>query len=257
MKQYKKILCQLSIISFLFCQSVYAGISVQPFRFEGKVPAGRSCEEKFLITNTADKPIIVQITWTDRTVKPLKKDWIIFNKTEVPIKANKSSALKFKINIPENAQGEYIAKVSFQEKPPKGGMLAFTIRYNLPIYITVTGTEKYEFQVSDVSIENKTRTNLRVFVSNTGNVHIRPTGEIKIVSLSRDKKEYSMPFNRGKFVNIPEEAKYYDNTFNDNSSLPDGKYKAVITIKANSEENAKTLTKEIKFLIKGKTAKIL
>lgn len=252
-----KIVLFLTVVSLFFSNTLWAKIGVLPNRVEGIIPCEKSYENVFKLTNQTDSAADVSIHWEDRTIKPLTKDWLSVSPAQIKIPAGGSAEIKYKITMPKNASGEYNAWIIFTEAPIGNIMGAsLSIRISIPIYIAVRNTEKFDFEIKKMSITNDKNTTFKIYLFNSGNVHIRPKGSITIIS-ENQKKTYVMPFNSIEWAIVPGEGGDYLNKFKDEQVLPDGKYTAKIAIEAGNEDGKKEKTKEITFEVKDKTATII
>lgn len=243
------------LVSILLNTTVAESISysVSPSKIEGSVPAGKHYENVFTVKNPSEHAITINVMFLERTINPLDKNWFKLEKDHVDVPAGESSEIKYSITIPEGSEGEYNARVIFS-KEPAAKVMGISMRYNFPVYIAVSGTEKYDFNIENVSITNKKNTEISIDMTNTGNIHIRPKGTIKIVSKD---SEYSMIFNKRNWAIIPNEKYRYTNKFKAPLTLPDGDYIAKIKITAGTEEKLKTWSDEINFTINDSAAIII
>ncbi len=241
-------ICSVLAISVSVCASV----SVNPSRVEGKMPPGQTYKNKFTIKNPDKTKAIVNIEWNDRTIDPLTKDWLKLSTTTLEVGPEETVDLTYEINIPDNSSGEYNAWVSFTGKPVASLMgAAIALRVSIPIYVAVSGTEQYDYEISSVKITNSKKTEFKFKLKNTGNVHIRPTGTLSITSIDRNNENYTLPFNDIKWGIIPRESTDYPCKFKDPQTLLDGKYKAVLTISAGNNHQSRKMVKEFTFQIVG------
>jgi len=239
------------LLNTTFAES--SSYSVSPSKIEGSIPAGQHYENVFTIKNPSDNPITINVMFLERTINPLDKNWFTLDKNQVDVPAGESSEIKYSISIPDGSEGEYDARVIFS-KDPTAKIMGISIRYNFPVYIIVSGTEKYDFSIEDINITNKSNTEISINMTNTGNVHIRPKGTIKIVSKDT---EYSMIFNKRKWAIIPNEKYRYTDKFKDPMILSDGDYIAKINILAGTEDKRKPWSDEIAFTVKDSVATII
>lgn len=236
----------------LQANSVFAKFLLSPSRVEAKVPPGKSFEEKFEFSNPSDEPVKVKVFWTDRTKNPVVSDWLKISKDIVELAPESSEIITYTVSIPENASGEYNAWFVTQEVSAvtTQGMATFAVRMSVPIYVMVKGTEKYDFDIKKIQINNKKTAEIILNVRNTGNVHIRPVGSIIITGVGSPQK-YALKFNEIKWGVIPNQSTDYTTKFKEDKKLADGKYKAKINIHAGDEGNMKQWQKEIVFEVKG------
>jgi len=247
----------LSALLLSITSPVIGSISVKPSRIEGKIPAGKSYDNVFEVVNPGDKPAKIKVSWEDRTINPVNKSWFKLATDNVVVPAGGSASVKYTITIPEKSSGEYNAWAVFTAEPVAGIMGAdLALRISVPVYIAVSGTQKYDFEVGKINISNLKKTTFGIYVTNTGNVHIRPAGNIVITSIDRSNEKYTIPFNDIKWGIIPNECIEYKSSFKEDMNLKNGKYKAVIDIQAGEEENMKTFSKEFEFSIENNIGKI-
>ncbi len=243
------------LLSILLNTTVAESISysVSPSKIEGSVPAGKHYENVFTVKNPSKDTITINVIFLEKTINPLDKNWFKLEKDHVDVPPGESSEIKYSISIPEGSEGEYNARVIFS-KEPTAKVMGISMRYNFPIYIAVSGTEKYDFNIDNVSITNKDNIEIVIDMTNTGNIHIRPKGTIKIISKD---SEHLMIFNRRNWAIIPNEKYRYTDKFKVPLTLPDGDYIAKIEITAGSEEKPKTWSNQIDFRIKDSVATII
>ncbi len=235
-----------------------AKFMVSPSRVEAKVPPGKSFEEKFTFSNPEEKPIQVRVMFSDRTKNPVTEDWLKLAQETIEIAPKEIVEIPYTVTIPEGAIGEYNAWIVSEEITPEetsNSMASFALRMSVPVYVMVRGTEQYDFDVKNISIKNKQPAEFNLFLHNTGNVHIRPTGSIVITGVDSPKK-YALKFNEINWGIIPNETTEYITRFEDNQQLSDGIYKAEIKIQAGDDDNKKELQKEVVFEVHGASGTI-
>ena len=233
----KKLLFSL-LITLLLSTPAYSGFNVQPNKFEGNMPAGETFESKFIVTNSFDEPLKIVAIWTDRTINPLDEDWLTLPQAFTTVPANNHAYIPFKITLPENSEGEYNAFIKFSQQPfkAKRGASRVAVHYTKPIYIAVEGTEKFDFSIKMNALKNTPKPEVKTILLNTGNVHIRPTGTIKITNENNTSETYSAEFNQNKWAIIPQEQYLYSDSLKLDTPLKDGTYKLAVNIKAGPED---------------------
>lgn len=258
----KKMKTKLIMAAFcgtlILAVTVSASVSVNPSRVEGKMPQGETYKNKFTIKNPDETKAVVNVTWSDRTINPLKKDWLKLSINTLEIEPGETKDMTYEITMPDNSSGEYNAWVSFTGRPVASLMGAgMSLRVSIPIYVAVSGTEQYDYIIRTVKVANSNKTEFKFNLKNTGNVHIRPTGTLEITSLDRNNEKYQFLFNDIKWGIIPREATDYICKFKEVQTLLDGKYQAVLSISAGNNHQSRKMVKEFTFQIEGQTGKIL
>ncbi|MDX9702900.1 MAG: hypothetical protein RBU23_07635 [Candidatus Auribacterota bacterium] len=245
----KKILVLLILFTFTTI-SANAKLSISPVRIENSLPAGKSFEGYYILSNLGDNTISVEISLTTSDNK--NTDWINFNSNLVTVEPKSKAEAKFTIHIPESASGVLIARINFYEKPvdTSGSPITFTI--SSPIYISIKGTEIYKANIQNISILNSPKTSFLINIANTGNVHIRPKGNIVIQKteppVPEYAEEYKIIFNQSQSVVLPGATRDLIGSFDDQINLPDGSYKASINIEYKEND---WISEEIIFEVDG------
>ncbi len=255
----KKYASYIAMMVVFFASTAFAKVSIEPSRVEAKVEPGNSFEQQFVLKNIGDTPTTVMMDWRNRTRDTLIEDWLEIDQELIELQPGEEGTVGCKVTIPEGAVGEYNAWFVMTEGDPQkmyGGVASIAVRTSVPLYITVKGTEKYDFEVKEVTVVNRNSFGLDVKLRNTGNVHIRPTGNIYITNLNT-AEEYIMTFNEVHWGIIPDKLHKYLNRMEEGVLLEDGDYKAVIHIESGeAESNIKSWDSEVIFNIKGNVGKV-
>lgn len=236
----------------------FGALSIMPSRIEGKIPPGKSYENEFTITNTDSQTNMAKFMWTDRTKKPADKNWFRILTKEAKIPAGGTVKVKYKIDIPEGAQGEYNAYFTVEDGKPVGNVMGASValRTSVPVYIAVRGTEKYSFEIGDITVANGNMPMVKVILRNTGNIHIRPEGKIMIKKEGSDES-FELPFNDIKWGIIEGEQNDYITKLPKDKKFTDGQYTASLSIEAGEEDNIVKQSKEFRFTVQGTKASLL
>ncbi len=169
---------------------VNAGIGVKPTVTELSLSAGRKKAGIFKVLNDGDKTVKVKVELEDwgRKKEEIRVDsWLKIKPREFELAPGKARRVKYKIEVPEEAEGEMVAMVFFGSLAPAGGGVGIKTRFGVSIYVAVKGTEVVEaniekFDVTKYAGEDSDNygINFGVTVENMGNVHIRPKGKVAI-----------------------------------------------------------------------------
>ena len=143
----------------------------------------------------------------------------------------------------ESMTGSVSGMVSFSHKPPKNeGIL---VKISCSVYLTIRGTQKIDFEISDISITKQENVfKAGVQINNNGNVHIRPSGNINIYD-KKNKLAYTAKILEYHPVYAGSSAVCFSDKM-DLKILKPGKYTADITINALD----KTISKKTEFRLK-------
>lgn len=220
----------LLLIFLLFSKNTLAGLSVDPVTLEVVAIKGEEEAGVFKIKNTGTNNLKIRISpekWMGKDMDI--NSWLVFNPLELELPSNVTGEISYKITPPIYSSGElkcmvfFVADVVGEQKSPVG------IRFGVPVYAIVGGTEKIKADIQKITANydyvNKI-INGTILVNNKSNVHIRPNIEIKIYS-SRDKliTNFNVPFGQPAQA---EQVRPF--MFQQPMVLDEGKYKLVAKV---------------------------
>jgi len=140
--------------------------------------------------------------------------FIELEEKEFTLKPKEKKVLKIKFNIPkeENSGGRYASLVLSASK--EGEKLPMT--FEIPIFLNFVGKANEELKLEKIEIAGKKPANFYIYLENTGDIHLKPTGSIqinqklktgvgeKMVKISEIKlkelKDYLLPKRKIKMV---------------------------------------------------------
>lgn len=192
LKKITKIICAIIIGVFIAGESY--SLVMGPSTFEVRLPPGERAEADYYVQNDTDEEMHVTVeaeNWF-RDVYDYSKlkieDWIRSEPAEFDLGPGKIKKVKLYIKAPKDVAGEIVAQIFFssdlKEKVAQGtGMVK--ARLGGVLYVAINGTEKIAAEIKKVEVSNmikdgKTEMRVDTLVKNNGNVHIRPTGKIRI-----------------------------------------------------------------------------
>ena len=123
------------------------------------------------------------------------------------------------------------------------------IKYNLAIYMAVKDTEEYNFSVEKIEFTNETEFQCSTNLFNNGNVHIRPTGTITLISQNTGE-EYTIKFNTSEWAFLPKADYIYTDKL-ESGTLPDGIYDVNMEITAGKDDKIKNFSKRFQIKVSG------
>ncbi len=138
-------------------------------------------------------------------------DWLIVNPQEVEIPPLETFDVRVTAYMPEDAAGSYWACLLFETVPePDSGMIGVASQARLIsyIYLTCVGTEVERGELANfIAEEIDGHTILKLTFENTGNVHLRPFGKIRIEHGGGTPlvEEFDMPHS----LILPQSSKIY------------------------------------------------
>ncbi len=121
------------------------------------------------------------------TVARSDGDWITVTPQKFTIDPGKRQRVSFTVHVPKTGvTGTYWGAILIQGSPRKiqrqGTTVLAVERFGVKVYVTITGTEIKSGRVTDVRVAALDPLTFNVTFENTGNVQLRPTGSITIIS---------------------------------------------------------------------------
>lgn len=251
----------LVIINILLFTTYSYCLSILPGKLELSVAPGEVYRGCYEISNTSEKAISVMVEVKDWDMDeeggvtmydtPAELDsffkWFNIASNEITIPPNSSGKIDYEISIPKDGSGEYRKYLTFRSMPPKKEEEGFGIatQISVPLYVVVKGTEVFKAEISDVKITNTAPVEIKVRVHNSGNVHIRPTGEVVINKKGKQKPLIVMPVNTPSpgWPVLPQQSFRF--TLYDKTEFKAGVY----VLKAKFTYNDIVISKELSFSV--------
>src|SRR6185503_12517215 len=125
------------------------------------VKAGEETTGELTLTNTEDADVTVNPELKEWFTLPANKDfkvedWLKVMEPPFTFKPGESRKIRFIAKAPKKAKGELVGMLSFLTRKKSLGSVTF--RLSVGIYVAVQGTEKFEGEVSAVSVKISTPT---------------------------------------------------------------------------------------------------
>lgn len=171
-------------------------VDVSPAKYELQTTPGK--QETFPITvrNTSAAPVHIVASLSDYSVGPtgnysfnapghapysLSKD-ISINPREFDLEPGTFTQVRFSVDVPPTANGEYRTLVFFTTRPTrKGGGLSIVERIASKIYVLIPDSAKVGGEVDDVKAQTLSDgEHYLVDFRNTGNAHVYLSGRVEI-----------------------------------------------------------------------------
>jgi hypothetical protein len=227
----------VGLITILFSSVVYAGLGVDPSKFEIVMPAGEVYETSIDVKSSYDTVVFAKVTtkeWKNYAGNNgiTVKDWLIVDIDKVELLPDKSTKVNFKITPKEGLVGSLSGMLSFSVQ--KEGQ-SLNVMLSIPVYLFIKGTEKPDIRLDNLKIfqSSNTATTFDISLENLGNVQVRPQG-MKIRVLDK-KKQLVYSETLGNTVPVYTGSKRsYKMQFS--NVLPKGKYFVEISLKSFDKE---------------------
>jgi uncharacterized membrane protein len=210
---------------------------VTPSRTEISIPPDQSCEAKFIVTNEFNVPADIKVEAKNWFLLPDDQDvnissWVTVLDNDLRLQPGESKEVRYQVKLSSNASGVRTAMVSFIPQTEEDQGLVLMI--SAAVFVTAAGTEKVNWDISDVKIEAaQDRIQVSGQVRNSGNVHLRPEGKVKIIS--KNKEVALLEFLEGRPV-YPGKERSIVASSDGPVTLAPGKYTAIVTVKGAGEE---------------------
>jgi hypothetical protein len=160
-------------------------LSVSPGRTQIALSPGAKMNASLTVRNDAQKEIQVQVSKKDWFVLPANKDltidkWLTVRGPQTFfLKPGQARQVKLTARCPKQAQGELVGMVSFLYQTEDASMVTPVI--SVSVYLSAAGTEKVEGAIKHLVVRHwRDSLQVAVGVESTGNVHLRPTGHVRI-----------------------------------------------------------------------------
>lgn len=229
-------------IGAFYTSALHAEIGVEPENMELVVAAGSETKGMYTVVNHADEPAHVKVDVEDwfKTRLGVKgipvEQWIKVEPVEFDMEPKSTKQVEYVIAPPSDQEGELAAMIYFGTTSPQGGF-SITSRFGVSIYAAIENTINLNCSIKDLNVVRNVKdakeTNLLdkglvfvVTVENSGNVHIRPTGNIEILGEKGDK--YDLKVERGFPVYQGKSLAY--NVIWDKKDIEPGKYDVTVTL---------------------------
>jgi len=163
-----------------------AGIGVDPTITEVEVAPGRTTTGSFRVANGGEETVRVEVEIEDwlkvRTGKsPIDVGaWFFIDEPAFDLEPKEIKNIGYQIIVPEDVEGELVAMVFFSSIAIGEGSLKLGSRFGVSVYVGVEGTTVLDAEIKDIKYSNE---KLTIFLSNTGNIHVRPNGTVYIRDL--------------------------------------------------------------------------
>ena len=183
-------------LAFTAPSSADLSVDVSPAKYELQTQPGK--QETFPITvrNTSGAPVHIVASLSDYLVGPtgnyafappgkspfsLSKG-ITINPREFDLEPGSFTQVRFSVDIPANAAGEYSNLVFFTTRPTrKGGGLSIVERIASKIYVMIPESTRIGGEIDDVKTQSLSDgQHYIVDFRNTGNAHVYLSGRVEI-----------------------------------------------------------------------------
>jgi P pilus assembly chaperone PapD len=171
-------------------------VDVSPAKYELQTEPGKQETFPISVRNTSSAPVHIVAALTDYVLGPsgnyeftgigktpysLAKN-ITINPREFDIDPNSFTQVRFSVDVPANASGEYANLVFFTTRPTrKGGGLSIVERIASKIYVIIPETAKIAGEVDDVKNQQLSDgEHYLVDFHNTGNAHVYLSGRVEV-----------------------------------------------------------------------------
>lgn len=180
--------------------------------------------------------------------------WISFNQTKLALTPEQDIEFKYKITVPADAEpGGHYGSVLFASQPPKpdekATQVALASMVGSLILAKVPGNIVEKAEIKEFSSNRKfyfsPPINFTLRISNIGNIHLKPKGEIAISNWG--KTITSLDINPKKGNILPNSTRKFDDLAFKQSNWAFGKFTAKLT--STYGEKNQPLTSQITFWI--------
>lgn len=229
MNKYRRL---IQIIVFIAVVSVkdilFAGIGVDPVVSEVVVNKDTPTTGIFKVLNSGKNPAHIRVSpekWRGMDIDISK--WLTLEPMGLELAQNEEKEVKYSITSPEGTSGELRCMVFFIADEVGEQRSNVGVRFGVPIYAILGGTDILDVEIADVEVEYRDKVlNGTILVNNKSNIHIRPNIDIDILD-SRDRLVTSFGLPYGQPAQAGQNRPF---TFQGTASLDNGKYKIITKV---------------------------
>lgn len=164
------------------------------------------------------------------TVARSNGDWLEVSPLRFRLDAGDAQEVTFSIQVPQGAEGTYWGMIFVEGSPRLEERVGATVlaieRFGVKVYETVPGTEVLSGEVRHVRKVNDDPLSFDVTFVNTGNVQLRPRGQVEITDRTGD---IIQTLGVDEFYVLPGAVRY-ENVVGQENSLPPGRYFALAVL---------------------------
>jgi len=188
-----------------------AGIAVEPTVTEVAVEQGAVLEKSYTVMNTGTEEIQVTIELVDWLKEFVGKtgtadlaSWLSFPEKTFVLGGGETCAVPYTITVPKKLDSEQVAQVFFAFAGTGGEQQSFRTRLGVILYLGIAGKEQLKAEITDYTVHAKKNeagrydVTAKLAIENKGNVHIRPSGKVRI---TKHREEVAViPIRAGKGI---------------------------------------------------------
>ena len=186
-------------ITFFIPYLISNAVTVGPVKLEINADPGDVVRGELFLMNDEKEtkifsPVFEKFIEEDGNKKFIteKSDLATWFEINYPITLNslEGKNIPFVLRIPKDASpGGHFAVIWWSAAAPRAGQVSIVTRAGILVYLTVSGEIKEQGQILEFTTQNRKRffggspINFAINFENTGNVHLKPKGEIQIKNI--------------------------------------------------------------------------
>ena len=187
------------IVAFFIPYLISNAVTVGPVKLEISADPGDVVRGELFLMNDEKEtkifsPVFEKFIEEEGTKKFIseKADLATWFEINYPITLNSLEGrnIPFVLRIPEDASpGGHFAVIWWSAGSPEAGQVSIVTRAGILVYLRVSGDIKEQGQILEFTTQNKKKffssspINFAINFENTGNVHLKPKGEIQIKNI--------------------------------------------------------------------------
>ncbi|MDQ1352546.1 MAG: hypothetical protein QG657_2852, partial [Acidobacteriota bacterium] len=181
------------------------------------------------------------------TTKYSLADYLRLNPTSLDLEPTEEKIVRFTVNMPQDIDGEFQGILFFQtlprgyKTPATGKQIMVSTRIGAGIYAAAKHTVNFSSEISGLFFKQTQKQSpdnssfhYALLYHNNGNIHLRPTGKVKILDAA-GKELSSTPVNENNSSVLRDSVRFFEGDFKNVPAFPDGSYKIVAEIDYGKE----------------------
>jgi len=246
------------IFFVLYTDSIFAGLAVDPTITEISIARDEIYQGTYTVINTGDEELIVNIEPEDWLKRYLKKEntvdvskWLVLEETSFTLAPAAMKEINYSVSIPPEMEEEQAAQIFYSFSKKAIDSKSFRTRLGVIMYLAIKGKEHLKAEIEELNIQAKKSGKgtydlvSYIKINNTGNIHIRPYGVVRIMKYG--KRVALIEIKKGKGI-YPRISDVVSGTAT-NVELKPGGYKAEAEMYCTMYGIEKKISKKINFTI--------
>ena len=169
--------------------SVGWALSVSPTVVELRAEAGAEVRGVFQVVNDTEESLRItverEVLSSTGYIQCPPEEWLELSPSTLDLKPHQQAEVAYHVSVPQETSGELAAEVVFvQPISNNGANGGVEVRFGIALYVSILGTEHLSLTIGPMSLQAGHAANVRIPITNRGNVHCRPEGSVTVSKMN-------------------------------------------------------------------------